>query len=99
VSFAYATLQVGTGAMSEMVRAKRQDLTPRPLNGSSLEEEMSLATRDHASHGGSFPIQLTGGACVGVVTVSGLPQREDHALVVEVLAGVCGIDLAAVGLN
>ena len=53
--------------------------------GSSLEAKMGLPPRDYASHGGSVPIRVQGGGCVGVVTVSGLPQREDHLLVCEVL--------------
>jgi uncharacterized protein (UPF0303 family) len=72
------------------------------LDGGSLESRMGLALRDHASHGGAFPIRLTaaqGGACVGVVTVSGLPQRTDHALVVEVLAEHLGLDAATVALD
>jgi uncharacterized protein (UPF0303 family) len=45
---------------------------------STLEEKMGLPTRDFAVHGGSFPICIQGSGCVGVVTISGLPQREDH---------------------
>lgn len=40
---------------------------------------------DFATHGGAFPIRIRGTGVVGVVTVSGLPQAEDHALVVEAL--------------
>jgi uncharacterized protein (UPF0303 family) len=54
--------------------------------GSSLEEKMGLPLRDYASHGGSVPIRTQSGVCIGVATVSGLPQREDHLLVCEVLA-------------
>jgi uncharacterized protein (UPF0303 family) len=38
-----------------------------------------------APHGGSFPIIVEGTGLVGAVTVSGLPQEDDHALVVEAL--------------
>ena len=48
------------------------------------------------SHGGSFPITVDGVGCIGVVTVSGLPQRDDHELVVEALAACCGIEVADV---
>ena len=64
--------------------------------GSSLEASMGLPTRDYANHGGAFPIALIDGPCIGVVTVSGLPQREDHAMVVEVLATMCGVALGEV---
>ena len=68
------------------------------LEGSSLEARMGLPTRDYASHGGSVPLFVSGGLCVGAVTVSGLPQREDHALVVEALATLCGVPLAEVAM-
>lgn len=63
-------------------------------DGRSLEVLMGLSARDYASHGGSFPIMVKGVGFVGVVTVSGLPQRQDHALVVQVLAEECGVDVA-----
>jgi uncharacterized protein (UPF0303 family) len=66
--------------------------------GTSLEAKMGLPLRDYASQGGSFPLRTAGGACVGAVTVSGLPQRDDHALVVEALASLCGVPLAEVAL-
>lgn len=68
-------------------------------DGTSLEARMGLPTRDYASHGGCFPLRLRGGGCVGTVTVSGLPQREDHALIVEVLAPLAGVPLAEIALD
>lgn len=65
----------------------------------SLEARMGLATRDYASHGGSFPIFVTGVGCIGAVTVSGLPQRDDHAFVVQALAEMCGVPMAAMALD
>lgn len=56
--------------------------------GQSLEERWGLATRDYAAKGGAFPITLDGTGCVGFVGVSGLPQRQDHELVVAALADV-----------
>jgi uncharacterized protein (UPF0303 family) len=44
----------------------------------------------HAAHGGSFPLRLQSGFVLGAVTVSGLPQRDDHALVVTALKLVLG---------
>ena len=68
------------------------------LEGSSLEAKMGLPTRDYASHGGSVPLVASSGLCIGAVTVSGLPQREDHALVVEALAALCGVPLSEVAM-
>jgi uncharacterized protein (UPF0303 family) len=39
----------------------------------------------YALSGGCVPIRLTDGALVGTATVSGLPDTEDHALVIEAL--------------
>jgi len=68
-------------------------------DGTSLEARLGLATRDYASHGGCFPILVKGSGCVGTVTVSGLPQRADHAMVVEVLAPLCGVPLDEIALD
>ena len=51
----------------------------------TLQEKYGLDPKDYAPHGGCFPILLEGTGCVGTITVSGLPQRQDHALVVAVL--------------
>ncbi len=44
-----------------------------------------LSERDHAAHGGAVPIRVRGAGVVAIAAVSGLPQAEDHALVVEAL--------------
>jgi uncharacterized protein (UPF0303 family) len=51
----------------------------------TLAEQLGAAAPDFADHGGAFPIQVRGVGLVGTVAVSGLPQREDHELVVEAL--------------
>ncbi|GIE88311.1 heme-degrading domain-containing protein [Actinoplanes regularis] len=53
--------------------------------GQSLDESMGTDPALFAAHGGAFPVRVPGVGVVGVVTVSGLPQAEDHALVVEAL--------------
>lgn len=51
----------------------------------TLQEKYGLPPADYVSHGGAFPILLAGTGVIGSVTVSGLPQRDDHELVVEAL--------------
>jgi uncharacterized protein (UPF0303 family) len=66
--------------------------------GTSLFEKYGLAVAEYAAHGGSFPIRVHGAGVIGSVTVSGLPQRSDHELVVEVLCGELGKDYAKLAL-
>ena len=51
----------------------------------TIQAKFGLPDADYAPHGGSFPILVKGTGCIGAVTVSGLPQREDHNMVVEAL--------------
>jgi uncharacterized protein (UPF0303 family) len=66
--------------------------------GLSLNARYDLPIEDYAPHGGCFPIHVAGAGIVGSVTVSGLPQREDHNLVVEALCLVTGRDNDALKL-
>ena len=53
------------------------------LGGNSFEAAPWIDPLRYAGRGGSFPINVAGVGVVGTVTVSGLPQLEDHALAVE----------------
>jgi len=53
--------------------------------GTTFEESARLDPDLYAAHGGSFPITVDGVGVIGAVTVSGLPQLQDHNLVVEAL--------------
>jgi uncharacterized protein (UPF0303 family) len=61
---------------------------------STLQERYGLPLADYACHGGSFPIRVRGAGFVGAVTVSGLPQRDDHNFVVEGLCAELGVNYA-----
>ena len=54
-------------------------------DGTTFAEATSLAFPEWAPHGGGFPLIVAGTGVVGVAIVSGLPQQDDHALIVEVL--------------
>ncbi|WP_213816999.1 heme-degrading domain-containing protein [Glaciihabitans sp. dw_435] len=54
--------------------------------GKDFAESTGLSLSMFAAHGGCFPIIVRDVGPVGTVTVSGLPQADDHALVVEALA-------------
>ena len=67
--------------------------------GTTLEAQMAARPSDFAAHGGAVPILLRDGTCVGCATVSGIPQRADHALVVAALAEACVVALEDVALR
>ncbi|MEV8014947.1 heme-degrading domain-containing protein [Streptomyces sp. NPDC086554] len=53
--------------------------------GTTFEESSRLDPDAYAAHGGAFPIAVKGAGVIGTVVVSGLPQLEDHAMVVSAL--------------
>lgn len=55
------------------------------LSGLGIEEKYAVSPLEYSPHGGSFPVNVEGTGIVGEVTVSGLAQEEDHALVVEAI--------------
>jgi uncharacterized protein (UPF0303 family) len=68
------------------------------MKNDSLEAR-GLPINEYASHGGSFPLAVKDAGIVGSVTVSGLPQRADHELVVEALCSLLGRDYAELKLG
>ncbi|KVG12666.1 heme-degrading domain-containing protein [Burkholderia thailandensis] len=61
-----------------------------PQAGATLADKHGLPVAEYASHGGAFPLAVAGAGVIGSVTVSGLPQRGDHELVVEALCAQLG---------
>ena len=53
---------------------------------------------DFAWHGGCFPIRVQDRGVVATATISGLPQRDDHKLVTDVIADFLGVDLGPFAL-
>lgn len=59
----------------------------------TIQESALLDPTRYAAHGGAFPVIVHGTGQVGVITVSGLPQQDDHELVVRALAAFLGVSL------
>ncbi len=106
----YAALDGTTPDNSEWVRRKSNVVArfhrssygvgmTQKMKGTTLLERQGLPLTDYAADGGSFPLHVEGAGVVGSVTVSGLPQRDDHNLVVEALCAMLGRDFAALKLE
>ena len=77
--------------------ARRKSATALHFHKSSLRVGAELKARDrtlacqglsmadYADHGGAVPVRVAGVGVVAVATVSGLPQLDDHALVVKAI--------------
>jgi len=63
----------------------------------TLQEKFGLDERDYAPYGGCFPVRTSAGL-IGTIGVSGLPDRTDHELIVEVLAEMLEVRLEEVAL-
>lgn len=59
-------------------------------SGQQLDELRGVHPIDVTPHGGCFPINIIGTGIVGTVTVSGIPQREDHNFVIANLCEFLG---------
>lgn len=105
----YAALEGTTPDNVEWVRRKNNILAryhrssyrmglEMKLKGETLEQR-GHTMADFAAHGGAFPIVVEGAGIVGSVTVSGLPQRQDHELVVETLCGMLDKNYTALKLG
>ncbi|MEV5877904.1 heme-degrading domain-containing protein [Streptomyces sp. NPDC052101] len=67
------------GASSYLVGARFR------AKGTTFEDSSRLDPDTYAAHGGSFPVRVEDVGVIGAVTVSGLPQLQDHRFVVEAL--------------
>jgi uncharacterized protein (UPF0303 family) len=53
--------------------------------GTTFEEALGLDPQLYAAHGGAFPVIVRDVGPIGAVVVSGLPQVDDHRMVVAAL--------------
>lgn len=64
--------------------------------GRTIEADAGISLADYAGHGGSFPIRLKKAGVIAAITVSGLPQFDDHRLVIEALGQFLKVELPPV---
>ncbi len=57
-----------------------------------------LPVTEYVLAGGGFPVVIKGVGAVGAFGVSGLPEREDHGVVVDALCDHLGIERQALAL-
>jgi uncharacterized protein (UPF0303 family)/putative intracellular protease/amidase len=67
--------------------------------GKTLADSMEVGTESFAAHGGCFPVVVRNVGFVGTVTISGLPQKDDHDFAVESIREFLGGKRAARGLR
>ena len=53
--------------------------------GKSMEEAFGLPSSDFAPFGGAVPVMVKGAGVIGTITVSGLPDQEDHKMATEAI--------------
>ena len=63
-------------------RASLAERVGRQERGAAVDEQPHLPAERFAAHGGAVPIEVAAVGVVGLAIVSGLPQLEDHELVV-----------------
>ena len=64
---------------SSLVQRLKHEAKGRDLSNSGLSET------DYALSGGAVPVRVEGAGIVAVATVSGLPDTEDHAMVIRAI--------------
>jgi uncharacterized protein (UPF0303 family) len=67
------------------------------LKGNAFDVSRGLDPINYAPAGGGFPIRIAGNV-VGCVTVSGVPQRDDHNFVAESLSLHLGVAYTEIAL-
>lgn len=97
----YAALPGSTGSNANWVRRKRNVV--RHYATSSYRMRLikarpdrtfppgdGLDPADFVLAGGAFPLAVVGIGVIGAIAVSGLPERQDHAVVVDALCDFLG---------
>lgn len=73
-----------------VLQQQRPDRTFKPGEG--------LDVTDYVLAGGGFPVRVKGVGVIGVIAVSGLPERQDHEVIIAALCDYLGLDAARYAL-
>lgn len=65
---------------------------------STFPARYGLDMADYALAGGGFPVTVKNAGVIGVIAVSGLPERDDHGVIVAALCEYLGKDARALAL-
>ncbi|MBU2107172.1 MAG: heme-degrading domain-containing protein [Alphaproteobacteria bacterium] len=57
----------------------------------SFKPGEGIDIKDYVLAGGGFPVTVKGAGIIGVIAVSGLPERQDHGVIVDTLCDHFGI--------
>ncbi|MFA6156194.1 heme-degrading domain-containing protein [Mesorhizobium sp.] len=68
----------------------------RPDRAFKLGEGLDIT--DYVLAGGGFPVTVKGAGVIGVIAVSGLPERDDHGVVVDAICEHLCIDRRGLAL-
>lgn len=69
------------------------------LKGQAFDATRGIDPMNFAPAGGGFPIHVKGIGVIGSITVSGVPQRDDHNFVVEMICQFLGVDYKEIALG
>ncbi|MGI6856602.1 heme-degrading domain-containing protein [Mesorhizobium sp. 1B3] len=106
----YAALPGSTGSNANWARRKRNVVKMFLKSTYRMVLEKARPDRtfppgegfdpaDYVLAGGGFPIHVKGAGAIGVIAVSGLPERQDHEVIVAALGQYFGLDVRSLALG
>lgn len=81
-----------------MLKSTYQLAVQRPEDDRRFPADRAMDAADYVLAGGAFPITVSGVGVVGAITVSGLPDRDDHGMVVWAICSHLGLDYGSLAL-
>jgi uncharacterized protein (UPF0303 family) len=92
-------VQRKTNTVRRFLRSSYRIKYQLALENLDITERYFLQPSEYAQVGGGFPIIVQGAGVIGSITVSGLPDRQDHQIIVQALCKLLGHDSNALMLD